>query len=114
MLPQRTIYPTTGSWCNSDGDLKPSIPGLFIAAQHPRHYDSRGMGIYDRDYYRQPLPRGGFGHFTAWSVTTWLIIINVAVFFLDGMLRRTHAPVLDPSMEESAFRSARHAASAFY
>ena len=41
------------------------------------------MGIYDRDYYREPLPRGGFGHFSAWSVTTWLIVINVAVFFAD-------------------------------
>jgi hypothetical protein len=25
------------------------------------------MGLYDRDYYRQSLPRGGFGHFSAWS-----------------------------------------------
>ena len=30
----------------------------------------------------------GFGVFHAWSVTTWLIVINVAVFFIDGMLRR--------------------------
>src|SRR4051812_40329101 len=50
------------------------------------------MGLYDRDYYRNPLPRGGFGHFSALSVTTWLIIINVAVFFLDGILRRATAP----------------------
>jgi membrane associated rhomboid family serine protease len=54
------------------------------------------MGIYDRDYYRQSLPRGGFGHFDAWSVTTWLIILNVAVFFVDAtLLRATHGPQRD-------------------
>jgi len=42
------------------------------------------MGIYDRDYYRSP-PRGGFGSFSMMTVTTWLIIINVAVFLLDQM-----------------------------
>jgi membrane associated rhomboid family serine protease len=47
------------------------------------------MGIYDRDYYRQ-TPRGGFGSFSPWSVTTWLIGINVAVFILDGMIGRRH------------------------
>jgi membrane associated rhomboid family serine protease len=72
------------------------------------------MGIYDRDYYRQPLPRGGFGHFSALSVTTWLIILNVAVFFLDGILRRAQTPAFDPAMEESAFRVARHSAGAFF
>jgi membrane associated rhomboid family serine protease len=61
------------------------------------------MGIYDRDYYRQSLPRGGFGHFNAWSVTTWLIIINVAVFFIDASLSRaTHAPPRDPYDDEDA------------
>ena len=45
------------------------------------------MGIYDRDYYRNS-PRGGFGAFAMWSVTTWLIIINVVLFFADGMLKR--------------------------
>src|SRR4051812_23809876 len=44
------------------------------------------MGIYDRDYYRDRRPRGGFGHFEMWSATTWLIVINVAVFFLDRLL----------------------------
>jgi membrane associated rhomboid family serine protease len=71
---------------------------------------SAGMGIYDRDYYRQSLPRGGFGYFSAWSVTTWLIIINVAVFFLDGMLRRSYGPApFHPMYEDSlaqAFRGA--------
>jgi len=54
------------------------------------------MGIYDRDYYRQSLPRGGFAHFDAWSITTWLIVINVAVFFVDiAGFRATHGPPRD-------------------
>ena len=60
------------------------------------------MGIYDRDYYREELPRGGFGHFSAWSVTTWLIIINVLVFFLDGMLKRANPTGFDPSAFEDS------------
>jgi membrane associated rhomboid family serine protease len=43
------------------------------------------VGIYDRDYYRSQ-PRGGFGAFQPWSVTTWLIVVNVVVFVLDGFL----------------------------
>src|SRR4051812_32524093 len=50
------------------------------------------MGIYDRDYYRRPVPRGGFAAFSMWSVTTWLIVINVAVFLLDMMLRQYDVP----------------------
>src|SRR4051794_6353898 len=46
------------------------------------------MGIYDRDYYRDKLPRGGFGHFSALSITTWLIVLNFVVFFGDGILHR--------------------------
>jgi membrane associated rhomboid family serine protease len=45
------------------------------------------MGIYDRDYYRDAPPRGGFGVFSMASVTTWLIVLNVACFFLDQMSR---------------------------
>jgi membrane associated rhomboid family serine protease len=45
------------------------------------------MGIYDRDYVRE-RPRGGFGDFLFASVTTWLIVANVAVFFADGILLR--------------------------
>src|SRR5438874_12978382 len=57
-----------------------------------RRYDLPPMGIYDRDYYRQSLPRGGFGVFNAWSVTTWLIVINIVIFFMDAALfRATHA-----------------------
>lgn len=46
------------------------------------------MGIHDRDYIRQrppgrgPLSMGARGL----SVVAWLIIINVAVFFIDGAL----------------------------
>ena len=53
------------------------------------------MGIYDRDYYRSRPSRGGFGCFDAWSVTTWLIVINVAIFFLDGLLWRMASSPLD-------------------
>jgi membrane associated rhomboid family serine protease len=49
------------------------------------------MGIYDRDYYRQPPRRGGFASFSMWSVTTWLIVINVAVFIIDSILRQQAA-----------------------
>ncbi len=45
------------------------------------------MGFYDRDYYREE--RGGFmSRLPIWSVTTWLIAINVAVFVIDSLLRR--------------------------
>jgi len=56
------------------------------------------MGIHDRDYAR-PQQRGSFGfgggfgggQRKKWSVTTWLIIICVAVYmldpFLNGLLR---------------------------
>jgi membrane associated rhomboid family serine protease len=44
------------------------------------------MGIYDRDYYRKSPSR--FGAFQTWSVTMWLIGINVAVFVLDGLMQR--------------------------
>lgn len=58
------------------------------------------MGFYDRDYYREPesfsggsgFGRGGGslfgGRMSMLSVTTWLIIINVAVFVVDAILLR--------------------------
>jgi membrane associated rhomboid family serine protease len=46
------------------------------------------MGIYDRDYYRNDPDRGGFGNVRLLSVTTWLIVINVAVLVGDGLLQR--------------------------
>lgn len=45
------------------------------------------MGIYDRDYIRDD--ERGFREIRwlgGWSVTRWLIAINVAVFFLDRIL----------------------------
>jgi membrane associated rhomboid family serine protease len=42
------------------------------------------MGFQDRDYYRSPRSTGNLSaHLRAWSVTTWLIAINCAVFVLD-------------------------------
>jgi membrane associated rhomboid family serine protease len=52
------------------------------------------MGIYDRDYIRsQPPPRGGPGRgamrgMRMWSVNTWLIVICVGVFVIDGFTPR--------------------------
>jgi membrane associated rhomboid family serine protease len=47
------------------------------------------MGLADREYYRSE-PRGvsPIAAMRMWSITTWLIAINVAVFILNGMFRR--------------------------
>ncbi len=55
------------------------------------------MGIYDRDYINEqrgigsPNPPSGGGHLFArtpdWSVTTWLIVVNVVVYILMMMFR---------------------------
>jgi membrane associated rhomboid family serine protease len=55
------------------------------------------MGIYDRDYYRT-RPRGGFGAFSMASVTTWLIVINVAVFLIDAFLYQQRLRSIDPQL----------------
>ena len=49
------------------------------------------MGFADRDYYRQPTRQAGAfgGSFSMVSITTWLIVINVAVFMLDRLVTRT-------------------------
>ncbi|UCD73926.1 MAG: rhomboid family intramembrane serine protease [Phycisphaerales bacterium] len=50
------------------------------------------MGIYDREYIRResaPRPGGYGGGFRAmrmWSCNTWIIVICVAVFVIDGFL----------------------------
>jgi len=36
------------------------------------------MGIYDRQYYQDN--RGQFARLSGWSVNTWLIVVNIAVF----------------------------------
>lgn len=62
------------------------------------------MGFQDRDYYRNTLPRGGFGYFRFGSVTTWLIAINVAVFLADALARRVvGGPTLAPGTDLSAY-----------
>lgn len=45
------------------------------------------MGFADRDYYRDAPQRsaiGGMPNFRSWSVTYWLIAINIVVFLVDG------------------------------
>jgi membrane associated rhomboid family serine protease len=49
------------------------------------------MGIYDRDYYRN-APRGGFGAFALFSVTTWLVILNVGIYIADAVMRNASMP----------------------
>jgi membrane associated rhomboid family serine protease len=73
------------------------------------------MGIYDRDYVRE-RPRGGFGDFSVASITTWLIVINVAAFFADGiLLRMTVAPPpQDLARWEDEGVSAEDAAAYYY
>ena len=53
------------------------------------------MGIYDRDYYRNEGP-SFLGSITSTTqVCTWLIVINVAVFFVQMMdLRGAFGPPL--------------------
>jgi membrane associated rhomboid family serine protease len=49
------------------------------------------MGFQDRDYYRSPQrsPAGNLAaHMRSWSLTYWLIAINVAVFLIDMMTDR--------------------------
>lgn len=44
------------------------------------------MAYYERDYYRQVTSFGGFGQMWRRSATAWLILLNVAIFFLDALL----------------------------
>lgn len=52
------------------------------------------MGIYDRDYIRREPPgqfQGGRGGITPprmWTVNTWLIVLCVVVFVVDGVMPR--------------------------
>lgn len=44
------------------------------------------MGIYDREYIRvNPKSSRGLGWSSTWSINTWLIVINIAVFFVMAM-----------------------------
>ncbi|MCC7387571.1 MAG: rhomboid family intramembrane serine protease [Phycisphaerales bacterium] len=57
------------------------------------------MGIHDRGYYRDDGTPGALGAsperfrfrgFSAWSVTTWLIVVNVAVHLLANLVPALH------------------------
>jgi membrane associated rhomboid family serine protease len=45
------------------------------------------MGIADRDYYRNDPRDAGrrVGSMSAWTVNTWIIVINVSVFILNAL-----------------------------
>lgn len=70
------------------------------------------MGIYDRDYYRDTgrppggMPRPGVADSVRmWSVNTWIIVICVAVFVVDGFLQPTLVGAgvsLDAGIDRSA------------
>jgi len=48
------------------------------------------MGIYDREYVRVgPKSSSGLGWTSAWSINTWIIVINAGIFFLMAMLGPT-------------------------
>ncbi|MCL2304894.1 MAG: rhomboid family intramembrane serine protease [Planctomycetaceae bacterium] len=49
------------------------------------------MGIYDRDYYREPQRRRGRSFGADWSMITKIIFINVVLFFADGLLTEGNA-----------------------
>ena len=59
------------------------------------------MGLADRDYYRTNRPTGGWsgprgvgvGRLSGWSVNTWIIVINVAIFLIGEMLPKYAFPV---------------------
>lgn len=46
------------------------------------------MGIADRDYARTSSRPAAFERLRMWSITSWLIAINIAVFVLDAILFR--------------------------
>jgi membrane associated rhomboid family serine protease len=45
------------------------------------------MGIYDREYYRDDAP-AGFELRGGWSMTTWLVVANAAVFLANTIVGR--------------------------
>src|SRR5262252_3365989 len=60
-------------------------PPRCVNATGRLHSTRQPMGIYDRDYYRRPTPTA-VGRMQMWSITTWLIVINVAVFIIDPLI----------------------------
>jgi membrane associated rhomboid family serine protease len=47
------------------------------------------MGLADRDYMQSSSGRGGerFGGVSPWTISVWLIVINVAAFLIDSTLQ---------------------------
>ncbi|HTW95677.1 MAG TPA: rhomboid family intramembrane serine protease [Tepidisphaeraceae bacterium] len=45
------------------------------------------MGIYDREYFREPS-RAPWSNIRFWTITTWLIVINIAIFVIDQLSGR--------------------------
>jgi len=58
------------------------LAGVLLISHRLPYY--AGMGLADRDYYRNKPPRG-YGSMSAWSITTWLIAINVAVYVVNEL-----------------------------
>lgn len=58
------------------------------------------MGIADRDYFRHDPRDAGrrVGSVSAWTVNTWIIVINVAVFVLNSLTRPTPARAMRTPM----------------
>ncbi len=67
------------------------------------------MGIYDRDYIRRAPPpgrtygRGGLAAMRMWSANTWLIVICVGVFVIDGFLPGRWHPIYVEPIEPQQF-----------
>lgn len=51
------------------------------------------MALYDREYYRGE--QGGFRSLSRFSVNTWIIIVNVAIFVLMAMMPGFHSFALE-------------------
>jgi membrane associated rhomboid family serine protease len=68
------------------------------------------MGFYDRPYARGNYGQSTVGAMRMWSVTTWLIVINVAVFLLNSILRTSEFPagILDHWWHFSAATALYH------
>lgn len=66
------------------------------------------MGIYDRDYYRERNSPGSMrggpqrwrfkNALQMWSVNTWLIVICVAIFVIDGFLPARYVQLSEPRL----------------
>ena len=66
-------------------------PELLQVTEPPTLCDTN-MALADRDYIRTPS-RPPVGVMQMWSVNTWIIVINIAVFVLDSLTTRY---VFDP------------------